>query len=218
MLQTEKQTCKKCKSGNDGYWSPRPCDVNQCIECECNAENNYCAVINDKCDKCVNTPGGCIIQQEVAKRNGLNICVCPDCVDIGTYGGFHPETGENADFCAVCNKPRRLTKEQSDAVLQQARETYGYANQILVTIEELNELSCALAKYPRYNNHKTGLEKTRTKVIEEVADVLVVLEHVYTIFDLDPAEVAAIIDKKVRRLKKWLQNSDSLQYTTECRE
>ena len=44
-------------------------------------------------------------------------------------------------------------------ILKRARDTYGNKNQILVCIEELNELACVLAKFPRYNNEEDAVEK-----------------------------------------------------------
>ena len=36
--------------------------------------------------------------------------------------------------------------------LEKARKTYGNKNQIMVCMEELCELACVLAKYPRYED------------------------------------------------------------------
>lgn len=60
-----------------------------------------------------------------------------------------------------------LTDEQKKK-LQQCRETYGDTAQILVSIEELNELACVLAKYPRYDDSKqarTELHEDRKSVV-----------------------------------------------------
>ena len=105
-----------------------------------------------------------------------------------------------------------------DQVLQRAREVYGNKNQIMVVIEELNELSCVLAKYPRYDNHDIAVEKTYERVCDEFADVLIVLEHVKAIYNLKDHDIAVNIDKKTRRLERWLDSSDHFQYTTESRE
>ena len=45
-----------------------------------------------------------------------------------------------------------MLHEQEKKVLEEARNTYGSKNQILVCMEELNELACVLAKYPRYDD------------------------------------------------------------------
>lgn len=106
-----------------------------------------------------------------------------------------------------------MTKEQLQ-VLHKARDTYGYRNQILVSIEELNELAAVLAKYPRYKRHDTALEALYNKVLSEVADVTIILDHVSKIFDLKPYEIEQEIAGKIERLYNWISKSDSLEQTT----
>lgn len=106
-----------------------------------------------------------------------------------------------------------MTYEEQRKVLEEAIETYGNANQILVCIEELNELACVLAKYPRYDNEKEAREKLLDAVLDEVADVYIILNHVKTIFELDKETINARIEKKIKRLKRWLMTSNSMQQT-----
>lgn len=103
-------------------------------------------------------------------------------------------------------------------LLQDAQATYGYANQITVAIEELCELGAVLAKYPRYDFHDDAVNALKTKVVEETADVIIVLRHVQMIFGIQPTDIEDMMDKKLSRLKRWL-NSDnkSIQHTTEDR-
>ena len=53
-------------------------------------------------------------------------------------------------------------------ILSKARETYGNKNQILVCIEELNELACVLAKYPRYDDDKEAVRDLYSKAIDSL--------------------------------------------------
>lgn len=103
-------------------------------------------------------------------------------------------------------------------VLEKARKTYGSKNQILVCIEELNELACVLAKYPRYESELEAKEKLRDAVLDEVADVVVILEHVKSILELSETEVGDRILKKLIRLDRWLEHSSSMQETVEDRK
>lgn len=105
-----------------------------------------------------------------------------------------------------------------EAVLAKARETYGNKNQILVCIEELNELACVLAKYPRYEDEAEAREKLYDAVVDEVADVVIILEHVTQILDVELDEVSQRIEMKVERLNRWLNKSTSMQQTLEDRE
>lgn len=100
------------------------------------------------------------------------------------------------------------------ATLQQARDTYGARNQISVAIEELCELATALSKFVRYEHEDNGVAKTREKVLDEYADVCIVLEHVQKIYGFTPEEEHTAMRAKVDRLKRWLQTTSSLEYTT----
>lgn len=109
-----------------------------------------------------------------------------------------------------------LTMQQKH-VLNKARKTYGDYNQILVSIEELNELACVCAKYPRYNDASEAREKLHDKILDEVADVYIVLDHIVNILGLREPEVSQRIEKKVDRLERWLKDSEDFQHTTEDR-
>ena len=102
-------------------------------------------------------------------------------------------------------------------ILEQAREVYGKKNQILVAIEELNELACVLAKYPRYENSDKATKDLHNKVIDEFADVLIVLDHVHSIFEITDEELVDRIEKKTARLERWLSHSNSMEETTRDR-
>lgn len=102
--------------------------------------------------------------------------------------------------------------------LKRARETYGRKNQILVSIEELNELACVLAKYPRYEDEAQAVFELKEKVIDEVADVTIILDHIKAIFQLTENEIDERVTKKVGRLKRWLEQSSSMTQTVKDRE
>ena len=105
----------------------------------------------------------------------------------------------------------------TDGVLKQARKTYGNKNQILVCMEELNELACVLAKYPRYDDEHTATQELYEKALDEVADVTIILKHVMEIFKITDEALDARIYKKTTRLMRWLINSDSMQETVDDR-
>lgn len=102
-------------------------------------------------------------------------------------------------------------------ILKRARDTYGSKNQILVCIEELNELACVLAKYPRYEDEKRARGELTDKVIDEVADVTIILNHVKAIFDINEERLNDRIEKKISRVERWLSNSQSMQQTIDDR-
>lgn len=111
----------------------------------------------------------------------------------------------------------RLT-ENSKRVLAKARLTYGSKNQISVAIEELNELACVLCKFIRYDHEEDAIDALYAHVIDELADVLVVTDHIKAIFDLADSTIEARAEAKVARVRNWLEKSDSMEQTTVDRE
>ena len=104
--------------------------------------------------------------------------------------------------------------ERAQKLLQKARDTYGSKNQIIVSIEECNELSAILAKFARYHNSDTAATTLKPQVLDEVADVYVVLEHVKAIFNITNTEILERAEKKLQRLERWLETSDDMEQTT----
>ena len=111
-----------------------------------------------------------------------------------------------------------ITESEMHRLLETAQANYGYANQVVVAIEELCELGAILSKYPRYDFHDDAVEAMKSKVVEETADVFIMLRHIQMIFGIQPNELDEMIDKKLERLKRWLEADDkSFHHTTEDR-
>lgn len=104
-----------------------------------------------------------------------------------------------------------------EEVLAKAREIYSSKNQILVCIEELNELACVLAKYPRYTSEQDAKIALHKKVLDEVADVEIILNHVKAIFELNQEELTKRKVAKVERVSRWLSESSDMQITVDDR-
>ena len=105
-----------------------------------------------------------------------------------------------------------LTDNQRE-ILKQCRDTYGDTAQILVSIEELNELACVLAKYPRYDDPEKAILELRDKALDEVADVLIVLDHVVNILRLTDSDLYQRIEKKIQRVTRWLDTNNKFSQT-----
>lgn len=108
---------------------------------------------------------------------------------------------------------RFIDRDQRE-VLRRARETYGDTAQILVSTEELCELAAVCSKYPRYKTKEKAQEELRSKAVDEVADTLIVLDHIINIFGLTPVEIGDRITGKISRLDRWLHTSSSMEQTT----
>lgn len=112
---------------------------------------------------------------------------------------------------------RFINKKQRE-VLAKARETYGDTVQILVSTEELCELAAVCSKYPRYHTKEKAQDALYDKVVDEVADVLMVLDHIINIFDLNPVDIEGRVAGKILRLDRWLNMSSDIEQTTIYRE
>lgn len=99
-------------------------------------------------------------------------------------------------------------------VLQEIRDTYGNTTQILVSNEELCELAAVCAKFPRYEDPAKAKEMLHSRAVDEVADVMIILDHIINIFELNREEVLLRIDGKIDRISRWLKASDSQEQTT----
>lgn len=88
-----------------------------------------------------------------------------------------------------------LTCKQKE-VLKKARKVYGPNNQILVSMEELCELATVCSKYPRYEDKKQARKELQQGVLDELT-----------------SDLKKRVTKKVDRLERWLNHSDSPNYT-----
>ena len=102
-------------------------------------------------------------------------------------------------------------------ILAKARETYGAKAQIAVSAEECCELAKELLKALRYDDFSSAVEQTRDAVISEVVDVFIILDHVASLYHIQEEEAQEQVRKKINRLERWMENTDSFEYTTKER-
>lgn len=101
-------------------------------------------------------------------------------------------------------------------VLQEAIDHYGEESQLDMAIEEMSELTKAICKYKRavkererdicYSTAKNVIF-AEDDIMEEIADVLIMLEQLMTIFNCKE-RVSAIASEKIRRLKARINNGE----------
>ena len=108
--------------------------------------------------------------------------------------------------------------DKSKRVLAKARLIYGSKNQISVAIEELNELACVLCNFIRHEHEEDAVDALYNKVLDEMADVLVVTDHIKAIFAMSDNVVETRAEAKVARVRNWLEKSNSMEQTTVDRE
>lgn len=103
-------------------------------------------------------------------------------------------------------------------ILYDLRKTYGNTTQILVSNEELCELAAVCAKFPRYKDPDKARAELHSAAIDEVADVMIILDHVINIFRLKDEDIRKRIDGKLDRIVRWLSKSSDQEQTTVDRE
>ena len=113
--------------------------------------------------------------------------------------------------------PEKLFTIEDARTLQQARTVYGAHKQIGIAAEECNELAKELIKSFRYDDWDKAVYNTKEHVQEEVADILIVLDHVINLYNITTEDLLPIVQFKMDRLRYWLQNSDSSEFTMEHR-
>lgn len=87
-------------------------------------------------------------------------------------------------------------EQMQNEIMRQLLAKYG-EKQVIVAMEELSELQKELCKALRNKGNKEHL-------IEEFADVCIMLEQMKIYFDLDEKEVNKVINEKIERTKARL--------------
>lgn len=83
--------------------------------------------------------------------------------------------------------------------LKEIADTLGYDEQSMQLIEEMAELTQAINKYRRY-----GTYETRCNIIEEIADVHIVLAQIVHLIQVDSLVFDCYVDDKIQRTKQRL--------------
>lgn len=92
-------------------------------------------------------------------------------------------------------------------ILHKAIERYGHCNQQIKCIEEMGELTQALAKQ-MVAESSTEMLKARRGIVEEVADVEIMLDQIKLIHDIKPAELEKEKEFKLVRLNARIDDDD----------
>lgn len=91
-----------------------------------------------------------------------------------------------------------------DRFYKEVIDTYGVEHQIMMLFEEMAELQKEICKNFR------GREN-RDHIIEEMADVFIMMNQLQIIFDVKDKELADVTEYKVLRLKKRLEKKKALE-------
>ena len=89
-------------------------------------------------------------------------------------------------------------------ILEKAIKYYGPQNQMMQTMEELSELSVAISKCIRYPDKI----ETKQHIIEEIADVLIMIDQLKIILDIKDYEIRCYRDYKLQRLNSRIERGE----------
>ena len=98
-------------------------------------------------------------------------------------------------------------------IIEAAIAKLGEENQMRQTQEELAELIVAINKYERAIKNDecpSYIAYTRKNIIEEMADVLIMLDAVKKILDIQDEEIKEVRDFKLNRLLNRLKEGRDL--------
>lgn len=101
------------------------------------------------------------------------------------------------------------TIERTFDLTSKAIKHFGKDAQIHIIIEELAELQQAICKMQRGGSLQN--------LIEEIADVRIVLTTLTSIYDINFTDIIDAQAKKLDRLEKWLNNNISSEDTLKYR-
>jgi NTP pyrophosphatase (non-canonical NTP hydrolase) len=90
------------------------------------------------------------------------------------------------------------------AILKQTVEAYGNEIQSTIAAEECAELIQAISKVRRFGC--TG--KYRDNLVEEMADVMIILQELAIMYNVGIGEYNAMIQSKIKRIQKRLRTNN----------
>ena len=101
-----------------------------------------------------------------------------------------------------------MMEKKVRASIRQIAETYGYESQSRQCIEEMAELTQAINKLWRAQVEAADLVPIRKNVIDEMADVQIMLWQMEFLLLADDGELKAAIKQKINRQLKRIEKQD----------
>ena len=89
------------------------------------------------------------------------------------------------------------------AIFDENIKAHGTDFEVGIAMEECAELIQAISKVKRYG----FVGKYKENLLEEIADVDIVLTELTMMFDVDDKDFYSVLDRKVQRIKERLEES-----------
>ena len=97
-----------------------------------------------------------------------------------------------------------MLNELQKSVIENALDKWGSMSELVVTIEELSELQKEVTKQIRN-------EGTMENLVEDMADVYIVMEYLKMIFATTDDDINKEVEKKLNRLENRLNSENEQQ-------
>lgn len=94
-----------------------------------------------------------------------------------------------------------LEEKENKSILEDLVHTY-HIGQIYIAIEELSELQKELCKFLRAIQNLKAHTFSQINIVEEMADVYIMLEQIKIYFDIPKEKIDNIIQQKIDRTKE----------------
>ena len=91
--------------------------------------------------------------------------------------------------------------EEYASILEENIKEHGVAFETVIAMEECAELIQAISKVKRYG----FVGEYRDNLIEEIADVSIVIREIMMIFGISVGDINEVIDSKIQRIKSRLE-------------
>ena len=91
--------------------------------------------------------------------------------------------------------------EEYTAILEENIKEHGVVLETVIAMEECAELIQAISKVKRYG----FVGEYKDNLIEEIADVSIVIREIMMIFGISVGDINEVIDSKIQRIKKRLE-------------
>ena len=98
-------------------------------------------------------------------------------------------------------------KEEDRNLYQKALSKWGVSSQLLMLFEEMGELMQAISKFDRFFDTQWR-DVHRENLIDEIADVKIMLEQLQVMSKISDQEVNLIRETKLNRLKDILERRE----------
>lgn len=132
---------------------------------------------------------------------------------------------EFADVNVILDHVQEIFRIEDRAIgealsdVQVREEDYPELGETLISsIQKLNALSCALAKYPRYEDEEKAASTLQMRVLNCTVELVLALNCLQLRANMSNKVVRKAVASKIERVERWIASSPSMKQTLIDRE